>query len=178
MAHRIYLDHAATTQMRKEVLEEMIPYFHQIYGNASSLHAEGRSAWKAVDTARFHLASLIGAKPEEIYFTSGGTESDNMALKATGAISKKKHIVTSSIEHHAVLYTAKNMERSGYEVTVLPVDAKGVVSPEDVRKAITRDTYLVSIMLANNEIGSLQPINEISKITKEAGVLLHTDAVR
>lgn len=178
MNQRVYLDHAATTQMRKEVLEAMFPYFLEIYGNASSLHTEGRNSWAAVESARNQLARLIGAKPEEICFTSGGTESDNMALKATGSISKKKHIITSSIEHHAVLYTAKNMERNGYQLTILPVDSQGLVSPDDVKKAITKDTYLVSIMLANNEIGSLQPIREISKITKEAGVLLHTDAVQ
>jgi cysteine desulfurase len=178
MDHRIYMDHAATTRMRKEVMAEMIPYFDQNYGNASSLHTEGRIAWSAIEKARTKLAALIGAKPEEIYFTSGGTESDNMALKATGAISLKKHLITSPIEHHAILFTAKNMERSGYTLTILPVDAKGTVNPDDVKKAITKDTYIVSIMLANNEIGTLQPINEISKITKEAGILLHTDAVQ
>ena len=178
MNQRIYFDHAATTQVRKEVIEAMIPYFSQIYGNASSLHTEGRDAYTAIEKAREQLARLIGAKQDEIYFTSGGTESDNMALKATGIISKRKHIITSSIEHHAVLFTAKSLERNGYSLTVLPVDSKGVVDPDDVRKAITSDTYLVSIMLANNEIGSIQPIEEIGKITKEAGVLLHTDAVQ
>jgi cysteine desulfurase len=178
MDRRVYFDHAATTKMRKEVLAEMMPYFDINFGNASSLHREGQKAREAVEKARLQLASLIGAKPEEIYFTSGGTESDNMAIKATTLISKKKHIITTPIEHHAVLYTAKNMERLGYQVTLLPVDSKGTVSPEDVKKAITPDTHMVSVMLANNEIGTLQPIAEISKITREKGVLLHTDAVQ
>ena len=178
MDKRTYLDHAATTKMRKEVLEAMIPYLTDVYGNASSLHEEGRKAKEAVEKARGQLAGLIGAKPEEIYFTSGGTESDNMALKATGVLSKKKHLITSAIEHHAVLYTAKTMERAGYQLTVLPVDKQGRIDPDSVKKAITGDTYLVSIMLANNEIGTIQPIQEISHITKEAGILLHTDAVQ
>lgn len=178
MDQRIYLDHAATTAVRKEVIESMIPYFDQIYGNASSLHREGQLAREAIEKSREQVALLIGANPEEIYFTSGGTESDNMAIKATGVISKKKHIITTPIEHHAVLYTAKSMERLGYELTILPVDSKGKVDPEDVKKAITQETYLVSIMLANNEIGTLQPISEISRITREAGILLHTDAVQ
>lgn len=178
MDKRVYLDHAATTNMRKEVLDLMIPYFNSFYGNASSLHQEGRKAKEAVEKARLQVANLIGAKPEEIYFTSGGTESDNMALKTIGDVSKRKHIITSSIEHHAVLFSAKSRERAGYHVTVLPVDKQGRVDPASVQKAITSDTYLISIMLANNEIGTLQPIQEISQIAKEHGVLLHTDAVQ
>jgi len=178
MEKRVYFDHAATTAVRKEVLEAMTPYFSEVYGNASSLHSDGRTAFLAVEQAREQLASLIGASPGEVYFTSGGTESDNMALKGTGIVSKRKHIICSPIEHPAVLYTAKALERQGRSLTIVSVDSKGIVNPEEIRKAITPDTFIVSVMMANNEIGSIQPISEISKITKEAGVLLHTDAVQ
>lgn len=175
---RSYFDHAATTPVRPEVVEAMVPYFHQLYGNASSLHHEGQMALQALEKARTQLAALIGSSPQEIVFTSGGTESDNTALKGTGVLSKKKHLIVSSIEHHAVLFTAKAMERMGYSLTVLPVDSTGKVDPDTVKKAIQADTYLISVMLANNEIGTIQPIREISAIAREAGVLMHTDAVQ
>jgi len=175
---RAYFDHAATTPMRSEVLQEMLPFFQEKYGNASSLHQEGQTAARAVEKARNQLSSLIGCSPQEIVFTSGGTESDNMALKGTGLLSRKKHIIVSSIEHHAVLYTAKALERAGYRLTILPVDSMGWVDPGSVKKAIAPDTYIVSVMMANNEIGTIQPIQEIAAIAHEAGVLMHTDAVQ
>lgn len=175
---RAYFDHAATTPMRSEVLQEMLPFFQEQYGNASSLHQEGQTAARAVEKARNQLSSLIGCSPQEIVFTSGGTESDNMALKGTGLLSRKKHIIVSSIEHHAILYTAKALERAGYRLTILPVDSMGKLDPDSVKKAITPDTYIISVMMANNEIGTIQPIQEIAAIAHEAGVLMHTDAVQ
>jgi len=177
---RIYFDHAATTPVRKEVLEAMIPYFSDKFGNASSLYYEGVDASEAVEEARNSVAKLIGADESEIYFTSSGTESDNMAIKgvALALRDKGKHIIVSSIEHHAVLNAALSLRKLGYEITILPVDGKGFVNPDDVKKNIKNDTILVSIMLANNEIGTIEPIEEVSKITKERGVYLHTDAVQ
>ena len=177
---RIYFDHAATTPVRKEVLEAMIPYFSDKFGNASSLYYEGVDASEAVEEARNSVAKLIGADESEIYFTSSGTESDNMAIKgvALALRDKGKHIIVSSIEHHAVLNAALSLRKLGYEITILPVDEKGFVNPDDVKKNIKNDTILVSIMLANNEIGTIEPIEEVSKITKERGVYLHTDAVQ
>lgn len=177
---RIYFDHAATTPVRKEVLEAMIPYFSDKFGNASSLYYEGVNASEAVEEARNSVAKLIGADESEIYFTSSGTESDNMAIKgvALALRDKGKHIIVSSIEHHAVLNAALSLRKLGYEITILPVDEKGFVNPDDVKKNIKNDTILVSIMLANNEIGTIEPIEEVSKITKERGVYLHTDAVQ
>ena len=177
---RIYFDHAATTPVRKEVLEAMIPYFSDKFGNASSLYYEGVNASEAVEEARNSVAKLIGADESEIYFTSSGTESDNMAIKgvALALRDKGKHIIVSSIEHHAVLNAALSLRKLGYEITILPVDGKGFVNPDDVKKNIKNDTILVSIMLANNEIGTIEPIEEVSKITKERGVYLHTDAVQ
>lgn len=177
---RIYFDHAATTPVRKEVLDAMLPYFSDKFGNASSLHYEGVEASEAIEGARNNVAKLIGADESEIYFTSSGTESDNMAIKgvALALRDKGKHIIVSSIEHHAVLNAALSLRKLGYEITILPVDGKGFISPDDVKKNIRSDTILVSIMLANNEIGTIEPIEEIGKITKEKGVYLHTDAVQ
>ena len=179
--HIIYMDNAATTAVRKEVLDAMLPYFTEHYGNPSSIHSVGRDAKRAVEAARKQVAAALNAQPQEIYFTAGGSESDNWALRsATEMLAKKgKHIITSSIEHHAVLHTCEYLEKQhGYRITYLPVDEFGRVSPDDVKKAIAEDTVLISIMAANNEIGTLQHIAEIGKIAKEAGVLFHTDAVQ
>lgn len=176
---RIYLDYSATTPMLSEVLDAMKPYFCEKFGNPSSICSFGKEAKLAIDEARKEIAGFINALPEEIYFTSGGTESNNFALKGIAfANDQKKHIITSSIEHHAILEPCKFLERQGYEVTYLPVDKYGLVNPEDVRNAITDKTILISIMHANNEIGTIQPINEIAKIAKEKKVLFHTDAVQ
>jgi cysteine desulfurase len=175
----VYLDHAATTPVHPQVLEAMTPYFSEKFGNPSNLHNIGREAKNAIEEARSKTASLIGAKPEEIYFTSSGAESNNFALKglAQAYSQKGKHIIVSQIEHFSILHPAKTLEKSGFTVTYIPTDREGLVDPEDVAKAIGKDTILVSIMHANNEIGTIQPIEEISRITKEKGVLLHTDAV-
>ncbi len=176
----IYLDHAATTPLRPEVLEAMLPYLTEHFGNASSLHAEGRRARQGVDEARERLAAILGAKPQEIVFTSGGSEGDNLAIKgvAWAASARGRHIVTSSVEHKAVLNTCAILERSGFEVTYLAVDRYGRVDPAAVEAAITDRTTLVSIMYANNEVGTIQPIAEIGTVCRRAGVLLHTDAVQ
>ena len=176
----IYLDHAATTPLREEVLAAMLPYLTEHFGNASSLHADGRRARQGLDEARERIASIIGAKPREIVFTSGGSEADNLALKgaAWAASAQGRHIVTSSVEHKAVLHTCAILERSGFEVTYLPVDRYGRVDPAEVEAAITDHTALVSIMYANNEVGTIQPIPEIGAICRRAGVLFHTDAVQ
>ena len=178
--HIIYMDNAATTATRPEVLEAMLPYFTEHYGNPSSIHSVGRDARRAVEKARAQVAAALGAQPREIYFTAGGSESDNWAIRcASRALSAKgKHIITSQIEHHAVLHTCQYMEKQGYEVTYLPVDENGLVSVEDVKNAIRPDTVLISIMAANNEIGTIEPIREIGKVAHEAGVLFHTDAVQ
>lgn len=176
---RIYLDYSATTPMLPEVLEAMKPYFYEKFGNPSSICFFGKEAKNAIDEARELIASFINADPQEIYFTSGGTESNNFALKGIAyANDKKNHIITSSIEHHAILEPAKFLEKQGYSVTYLPVDKYGLVNPIEVKKAITDKTLLISIMHANNEIGTIQPIEEISKIAKEKNVLFHTDAVQ
>ncbi|MDD3411101.1 MAG: cysteine desulfurase NifS [Eubacteriales bacterium] len=177
----IYMDNAATTAVRKEVLDAMLPWFCEHYGNPSSIHSVGRDARRAVESARRQVAAAIGAQPQEIYFTAGGSESDNWALRcATAMLDKKgKHIITSAIEHHAILHTCEYLEKKhGYRITYVPVDEYGRVNPEDVKKAIADDTVLISIMAANNEIGTLQPIAEIGRIAHEAGVLFHTDAVQ
>ena len=180
MMDRIYLDNAATTAVSPAVLEAMLPYFSECFGNPSSIHGTGREAHRAVDTARKQVAAAIGAQPQEIYFTAGGSESDNWAIKGTAFAKKNKgnHIITSAIEHHAVLHTCKWLEKQGFEVTYLPVDETGLVSPEDVEKAITDRTILISIMAANNEIGTIQPIAEIGRIAHEHGIAFHTDAVQ
>ena len=176
----IYMDNAATTQTYSEVVEAMTPYFTEYYGNPSSIYSFAGESKKAVEDARKTIADFIGAKPEEIYFTGGGSESDNWALKATAEAyaSKGKHIITSSIEHHAILHTCEYLERKGYEITYLDVDEYGTVNPEDVEKAIRPDTILISVMTANNEIGTIEPIKEIGEIAKKHGVLFHTDAVQ
>lgn len=177
----IYADNAATTQVSEEVLNAMLPYFRTGYGNASSIYKLGRDAQLAVETAREKVAAALGAAPAEIFFTSCGSEADNWALKGTVetmAKKGKKHIVTSVFEHHAILHTAQYLEKHGIEVTYVPVSDKGLVSPEDVKNAIREDTALVSIMFANNEIGTIQPIEEIAAVCHEKGVLFHTDAVQ
>jgi cysteine desulfurase len=177
---RIYLDYAATTPTHPEVVKAMLPYFSEAFGNPSTIHSCGQQARGAIEEARSKIAQLIGAKDEEIVFTSSGTESDNFALKGAAFAKDLKgdHIITSSIEHHAVIETCKFLERRGFRVTYLPVDEYGLVDPEDVKKAITNKTILISIMHANNEIGTIEPIAEIGKIAKEAGVYFHTDAVQ
>jgi cysteine desulfurase len=176
---KVYLDHAATTPVHPKVLEAMLPYFTTAFGNPSNLHDVGREAKNAVDEARAKTALLIGSKPEEIIFTSSGAESNNFALKglAQANSQKGKHIIVSQIEHFSILHTAKGLEKAGFTVTYVPTDKQGIVDPGDVAKAITKETILVSIMHANNEIGTIEPIEEIGKITKEKGVLFHTDAV-
>jgi len=176
----IYFDHAATTAVKPEVLEAMLPYFTEKYGNASSIYSLGRENKKAIDDAREKVAKALNALPKEIFFTSGGTESDNWAIKgvAFSNESKGKHIITTNIEHHAVLHTCKYLEKYGFEVTYVPVDNKGIVHVEDIEKAIRPDTILISIMFANNEIGTVQPIKEIGALAKEKGIYFHTDAVQ
>jgi cysteine desulfurase len=175
---KVYLDNAATTRPHPKVVEAMQPYFTELFGNPLSLHSYGQAAKKAIDEAREKVAMLINAKPSEIIFTSTGTEANNFAIKSAAAAHQQKgrHIIISGIEHHSVLYSAKAMEKLGFKTTLLPVDKYGIVNPEDVLKAITPETILVSVMHSNNEIGTIEPISEISKITKEKGVLLHTDA--
>ena len=180
MAKLIYLDNAATTQVYPEVLDAMLPYFTEYYGNPSAIYSFAGESKKAVDEARANVAALINARTEDIYFTGGGSESDNWALKATAEAyeSKGKHIITSRIEHHAILHTCAYLEQKGYEVTYLDVDEDGKISLEELEKAIRPDTILISIMSANNEIGTIQPIKEIGKIAHDHGVLFHTDAVQ
>ncbi len=177
---RIYLDNAATTPTHPDVLKAMLPYFTEAFGNPSSIYSYGQEAKGAIEEARTKVASLIGARDEEIVFTSGGTEADNFALKGVAFANENRvnHIITSSIEHHAVIETCKYLERRGFSVTYLPVDKYGVVDPDDVRRAITDKTVLISVMHANNEMGTIEPIAEIGKIAKEAGVYFHTDAVQ
>ncbi len=176
----IYMDNSATTPVRKEVAEEMIPYLTENFGNPSSIYDLGKTSKNAVENARKKVACAIGAEENEIYFTSGGTESDNWAIKGIAFTNRNKgtHIITSSIEHHAVLHTCEWLERQGFEVTYLPVDKYGMVSPEDLKNAIRDDTILISIMLANNEIGTIQPVEEIGKIARENRIYFHTDAVQ
>jgi cysteine desulfurase len=177
---RIYLDHAATTPTRPEVVEAMLPYFTEAFGNPSSIYSCGQEARGAIEEARTKVAGLIGARSEEIVFTSGGTEADNCALKGFAYASEHKgnHIITTSIEHHAVLEVCKFLERRGFRITWLPVDKYGLVDPDDVKRAITDKTILVSVMHANNEVGTIEPLEEIGRIAREAGVYFHTDAVQ
>ena len=178
--NRIYMDNAATTRVTEPVMQAMLPYLTEIYGNPSSVHAFGRDARRALDTARAQVAKALNAKPNEIYFTGCGTESDNWAIRGTAYARREKgnHIITSAIEHHAVLHTCEQLEKEGFRVTYLPVDEDGIVSLEDLRAAITDETILITIMTANNEIGSIQPIKEIGAIAKEKGIRFHTDAVQ
>jgi len=177
---KIYLDHNATTPMRPEVLDAMLPYLKEKFGNASSIHGFGRDAKVALEEAREKVAEILGALPSEIFFTSGGTESDNLAIKGTAFANTKKgkHIITSKIEHHAILESCKFLEKEGFEVTYLPVNSRGMVDPEDLSNAIRDDTTLVSIMYVNNEVGIVQPIEQLSKIAKKMKVYFHTDAVQ
>lgn len=180
MQKLIYLDNAATTKTASEVVKEMLPYFTENYGNPSSIYSIGATAKEAVTKVRERIASSLGAKNNEIYFTGGGSESDNWALIATAQAyeAKGKHIITSKIEHHAVLHTCSYLEKQGYEITYVDVDENGIVKLDELEKAIRPDTVLISVMFANNEIGTIQPIKEIGAIAKAHGVLFHTDAVQ
>lgn len=176
----IYLDNAATTKCAPQAVEAMLPYFSEKYGNASSVYGLGSESKKAVDHARQIIADSLHCTPQEIYFTTGGSESDNWALIATAEANEKKgrHIITTKIEHHAILHTCEYLEKRGFEITYLPVDKDGLISIEDLKNAIRPDTILISVMFANNEIGTIQPIEEIGSIAKEKGILFHTDAVQ
>ena len=176
----IYLDNAATTKTAPQAVEAMLPYFFEQYGNPSAVYSLGSSAKKAINRAKRTIAGAIGAKQEEIYFTSGGTEADNWALKAAaGAFAGKgRHIITTRIEHHAILHTCEYLQKAGYEITYLEVDSEGLVDPAGLRAAIRPDTILISVMFANNEVGTIEPIAEIGAIAREKGILFHTDAVQ
>lgn len=180
MPTKYYFDNAATTPVREEVLQEILPYFREYYGNASSIYSIAKESKKALEAARAKVAAAIGATPDEIYFTAGGSESDNMALRGVVNASKKekKHIITTKIEHHAILHTAEFLETKGVDVTYLSVDEFGKISLEELENAICPETVLISVMFANNEIGTIQPIAEIGEIAKKHGVLFHTDAVQ
>ena len=175
-----YFDNAATTQVNQDVIKEMLPYFSIEYGNPSSLYSIGRRAKRALEEARRKIANIINCKPNEIYFTSCGTESDNLAIKGIAYANKEKgkHIITSKIEHPAVLNTCKELEEQGYKVTYLDVNQNGIVNVEQLKASIKTDTILITIMFANNEIGTIQPIEEIGKIAKENNIIFHTDAVQ
>ena len=177
---QIYLDYAATTPTHPAVVRAMTPYFNQAFGNPSAIYSYGQEAKNGIELARSKVAGLIGARDEEIVFTGGGTEADNFALKGVAFANRKKgnHIITTAIEHHAVLETCKFLGKMGFTITLLPVDKYGLVDPDNVKKAITAKTILISVMHANNEVGTIQPIAEISQIAREAGVYLHTDAVQ
>lgn len=176
----IYLDNAATTKVADSVVDAMLPYFKEYYGNASSIYQLGAKSKEALDESREYIAGTLGAKTNEIYFTAGGSESDNWAIKATADVyaRKGKHIITSAIEHHAVLHTCEYLEKHGYEVTYVGVDENGVIKLDELKAAIRPDTILISVMFANNEIGTIQPIKEIGEIAKEHDILFHTDAVQ
>ena len=180
MPTKYYFDNAATTPVREEVLQEILPYFREYYGNASSIYSIAKESKKALEAARAKVAAAIGATPDEIYFTAGGSDSDNMALRGVVNASKKekKHIITTKIEHHAILHTAEFLETKGVDVTYLSVDEFGKISLEELENAIRPETVLISVMFANNEIGTIQPIAEIGEIAKKHGVLFHTDAVQ
>ena len=180
MKTKYYFDNAATTPVREEVLQAILPYFREYYGNASSVYGIAKESKKALEKARAQVAAAIGAKPEEVYFTAGGSESDNLALRGVSEAYQKKgnHIITTKIEHHAILHTAEYLEKHGVEVTYLNVDEFGRISLEELEKAIRLETILISIMFANNEIGTIQPIAEIGAIAKKHGILFHTDAVQ
>lgn len=176
----IYMDNAATTKVHPDVLKEMLPYLKENYGNPSSIYSLGQESRKAIEIARDKVAKALGANSKEIFFTSGGSESDNWAIKGIAFANqdKGKHIITTSIEHHAVLHTCEYLKKYGFEITYLPVNSNGIINIDDLKKAFRKDTILVSVMYANNEIGTIQPIEEIGKITKEKGIYFHTDAVQ
>ena len=174
--HRVYLDNNATTPVLPEVFEAMRPWFGERFGNASSIHHHGQETRAAVEDARESVAKLLGCSASEIVFTSGGTESDNLAI--AGFVAPGDHVITSSVEHHAVLHAAKHLEETGCELTILPVDGRGLIDPADVKRALRPNTKLVSVMMANNETGVLQPVEEIGQIAAEAGVYFHSDAVQ
>lgn len=176
----IYMDNAATTQLKKEVLDEMLPYFNEKYGNPSSIYTLGGQSKNAVEISREKIAKSLNAKPNEIFFTAGGSESDNWALKGIAFANRNKgnHIITTKIEHHAVLHTCEYLEKQGFEVTYLDVDKYGMINLEQLKNSITDNTILISIIFANNEIGTIQPIKEIGEISKEHGIYFHTDAVQ
>ena len=178
--NQIYLDHSATTKLKKEVLDTMLPFLTEQYGNPSTIYTLGREAKKAMDIAREQVAKALNAKTNEIFFTGSGTESDNWAIKGIAYANKEKgkHIIATNIEHHAVLHTCEFLEKEGFDITYVPVDNQGIVDLDELKKAIRPDTILISVMLANNEIGTIQPIKEISHIAKEHGIYLHTDAVQ
>jgi len=180
MLKKIYMDYSATTPVKKEVLNEMLPYFSELYGNPSSIYSFAREAKQAVDNARDKIAKTMGANSNEIYFTSGGSEADNWAIKGVAYANKDKgnHIITSKIEHHAILHTCEYLEKDGFEVTYLDVDEYGMISPDDLEKAISDRTILITLMYANNEIGTILPIKELSSIAKKKGIIFHTDAVQ
>ncbi|HEX3032195.1 MAG TPA: cysteine desulfurase NifS [Bacillota bacterium] len=177
---KIYMDHSATTPVDPDVAQEVLKYMVEDFGNASSIHSYGRDARKAVEKAREQLAAAIGAEPQEIIFTSGGTEADNMAILGVANANCKKgtHIITSTVEHHAVLETCEHLEKNGFSVTYLPVDENGRINVEDVKKAINKNTILITVMHANNEVGTIQPIKEIGQLAKEHGIYFHVDAVQ
>ena len=177
---KIYLDHAATTPVKQEVLAAMLPYFSERFGNPSSIYSLGRENRKAIEDAREKVAKALDALPKEIFFTSGGSESDNWAIKGVAYANqtKGKHVITTNIEHHAVLNTCRYLERQGFEVTYIPVKENGIVDVEEIKQAIRPDTILISVMFANNEIGTIQPIKEIGVLAKEKGIYFHTDAVQ
>jgi cysteine desulfurase len=177
---KIYLDHGATTQLNEEVFEAMKPYLFELYGNPSSLHFFGREVRKGMEEAREKVAAAIGAESREIVFTSGGTESDNLAIRGVARAQQKKgnHIITSAVEHHAVFDACQALKEEGFDITVIPVDETGMVSVKDVAAAITDKTILITIMLANNEVGTIQPVAEIGKLAREKGITFHTDAVQ
>ncbi|GKX29138.1 cysteine desulfurase IscS [Vallitalea longa] len=180
MEKRVYFDNAATTPTHPQVVEAMLPYFTQSFGNPSSIYEVGQINKRAIDNARQQVADLINAKPEELFFTSGATEADNWAVKGIAESYKNKgnHIITSNIEHHAILHTCEYLEKNGFEVTYLPVDENGLIKIDDLKDAIKDTTILITIMFANNEIGTIQPIKEIGKVAKEKGIIFHTDAVQ
>ena len=180
MEKNIYMDNAATTKVRKEVLDEMLPYFSDNYGNPSSIYALGSRSKVAVEKAREQVADALNADKNEIFFTAGGSESDNWAIKGVALRNREKgnHIITTKIEHHAVLHTCQYLEKDGFEVTYLDVDEDGLIDLEELRSAITDKTILITIMFANNEIGTLEPIEEIGRIAKENNIIFHTDAVQ
>jgi cysteine desulfurase len=178
MTRRVYLDHNASTPVHPEVVAEMVPYFGEVFGNPSSVHGFGRAAREAVDAARDRVAAFLRARPEEIVFTSGGTESDNFGVKGLAWARGRGHIITSKVEHHAVLRTCQALEGQGFAVTYLPVDETGMIDPEDVRRALRPDTIGISIMHANSEVGTIQPVRAIGALARERGVAFHVDAVQ